>query len=340
MTQCVLIRHGLRVVDGTFATCCYNNQNPFHAVSNDIDPVHCRSCVDQEANGLQSYRQGANQRFGLEHTHHSPIVLDITPNRNCNLACKICDEWSSSTWSRIKDITIPKNYNATVQEFVELFDDIDLSHVQEINFSGGEPLLNNNLIRYLEPFSTRIPFDQITLRFSTNGSVQFEPRVLEFLSRFRMVLARFSIDDVGAAFEYQRWPAQWDEVEANWRHFLDNMPHQVLPALNRTVSLLNIARLSEMDAWAQQYSQTISGDAIELVDHFADGVYSLDNLTQPLKTMVLRRCGEHSKSWQYVANRPVTNHTESVKIAVEHNDLLHQTQLQTLDPELYQAIFQ
>jgi pyruvate-formate lyase-activating enzyme len=339
MTQCVLIRHGLRVVDGTFATCCYNNQNPFAATSDDIDPVHCRSCIDQELNGLQSYRQGANQRFGLTHDHASTIVLDITPNRNCNLACRICDEWSSSTWSRIKDISIPKNYNASVEEFSKLFDTVDLSCVEEINFSGGEPLLNNNLTRYLEPFSNRIAFDQITLRFSTNGTIRFEPKMLEFLSRFKLVLARFSIDDVGVAFEYQRWPAKWDQVENNWRHFLKNMPHQTIPALNRTVSLLNIARLSEMDAWAEQYSQTISGDAIELVDHFADGSYSLDHLTEPLKTMVLRRCGEHSKSWQYVARRPVTNSVESVKIAVQQHDQLHGTQLQTQDPELYHAIF-
>lgn len=339
MTQCVLIRHGLRVVDGTFATCCYNNQNPFLAQNYEIHPDHCRNCVEQEAHGQQSYRQGANQRFGIEHDHSNPIVLDITPNRNCNLACKICDEWSSSTWSRIKDITIPQNYNASVAEFADLFKQVDLSSVEEINFSGGEPLLNNNLIRYLEPFADRIAFDQITLRFSTNGTVKFEPRILEFLGRFKLVLARFSIDDIGPAFEYQRWPAQWGQVEANWNHFLANMPHQTIPALNRTVSLLNIARLSEMDAWAAQYSKTISGDCIELVDHFADGVYSLDHLTEPLKTMVLRRAGEHSRSWQYVSRRPVTNHTESVKIAVEQHDRLHGTQLQALDPELYHAIF-
>lgn len=339
MNRCVLIRHGLRVVDGSFATCCFNNQNPFQATDYLIDLEHCRACVDQETNGIQSYRQGANQRFGIEHDHHSPIVLDITPNRNCNLACKICDEWSSSTWSRIKDISIPKNYNATVAEFVNLFADVDLSHVEEINFSGGEPLLNNNLVRYLEPFSDRIAFDQITLRFSTNGSMKFEPRVLDFLSKFKLVLARFSIDDVGAAFEYQRWPAHWVEVEANWNHFLEHMPHQVMPAINRTVSLLNIARLTELETWAAHYLTTYSGDKIELLDHFADGVYSLDHLTHPIKDLVQKRCGIDSKAWQYVANRSVTNRVESVKLAVEQQDHLHQTQLKFIDPELYQAIF-
>ena len=339
MTQCVLIRHGLRVVDGTFATCCFNNQNPFDAVSYDIDPEHCRSCIDQEASGMQSYRQGANRRFGIEHNHHTPIVLDITPNRNCNLACKICDEWSSSTWSRIKDITIPKNYNATVSEFVEVFRTVDLGAVEEINFSGGEPLLNNNLIRYLEPFAERIAFDDITLRFSTNGSIKFEPKVLDFLSKFKLVLARFSIDDVGPAFEYQRWPAKWPTVEHNWKHFLEHMPHQVLPAINRTVGILNISRLTELETWASQYSTTRSGDPIELLDHFADGSYSLDQLTQPIQDLVKQRCGTDSRAWQYVANRSVTIQQESVKIAVNNSDQQHQTNLDQLDPELYQAIF-
>lgn len=336
--KCVLIRHGLRVVDGTFATCCFNNQNPFEATDYTVDPVHCRSCIDQEANGMQSYRQGANQRFGIEHNHYRPIVLDITPNRNCNLACAICDEWSSSTWSRIKDISIPQNYNATVAEFVDIFKDVDLSSVEEINFSGGEPLLNNNLIRYLEPFADRIAFDQITLRFSTNGSIKFEQRILDFLTRFKLVLARFSIDDVGTAFEYQRWPAQWSNVEANWQDFLTRMPHQVLPSINRTVGLLNVARLSKMDHWAEQYSTTSSGDTIELLDHFADGAYSLDHLTPAIKDLVLQREGANSRAWQYVANRTVTNAANSVKLAVDATDRLHQTQLATVDPELYQAI--
>ena len=41
----------LRVVDGSFATCCFNNQNPFQATDYLIDLEHCRACVDQETNG-------------------------------------------------------------------------------------------------------------------------------------------------------------------------------------------------------------------------------------------------------------------------------------------------
>lgn len=338
MTKCVLIRHGLRVVDGTFATCCFNNQNPFLAKDYNIDPENCKACIQQEANGLQSYRQGANQRFGIEQDHHRPIVLDITPNRNCNLACKICDEWSSSTWSRIKNISIPKNYNASVEEFVSLFHKVDLSSVEEINFSGGEPLLNNNIIRYLEPFSERIAFDQITLRFSTNGSIRFEQKVLDFLSKFNLVLARFSIDDIGPAFDYQRWPAQWSQVESNWQDFLNRMPHQVLPSINRTVGLLNISRLSHLDQWASQYTTTQSGDPIELLDHFADGTYSLDNMTQSIKNLVLERQGTSSRAWRYVVNRPVTTTANYVKLMIDTVDQQHQTQLAQVDPELYQSI--
>jgi hypothetical protein len=53
--QCVLMQHGLTLIDYcTVGTCCYNRTNPKHYSSYDIDPIGCNACIDQENNNIKS----------------------------------------------------------------------------------------------------------------------------------------------------------------------------------------------------------------------------------------------------------------------------------------------
>ena len=264
--KCVLMQHGISMSRNQFGVCCYNNKVDTKPTGYEIDPVGCSACIHQERNGIKSYRQGANEKYGLDHDHRSPIVLDFTPNFNCNLTCKICDEHSSSSWAKLKQIKIHSNYNISLPKFKSVLEDIDLSNVQEINFSGGEPFLNHNIIKYIDSLQHRVDFSKCNLRFSTNGTHQLTEKLSDFFLKFKLVNARFSIDDVESGFEYQRYPAKWDKCQRNWQWFLDSMPHNVMPSINRTVSILNIRRLNLLDEWHSSYTQTRFGDPIELID--------------------------------------------------------------------------
>ena len=341
MTRCVLIKHGLTINSNrnSFGTCCYNPMDPANYNSYEIDPINCRACVDQENNNIFSYRQGANQKYGPEHTHQLPIVLDVTPNKNCDLACKICDPDSSSTWARLKKIKIDSAYNINVADFKNKFDKIDLSYVQEINFSGGEPFANNNIKRYLDNLSDRCDFSKITLRFSTNGSHKLNSKLKDFFLQFELVQARFSLDDIGAGHEYQRWPSKWAQWESNWNNFLRNMPHNVIPSINRTIGLLNINRLHLLDSWHQQYQTSKFGDRIELVDHYAFGSYSLDNLPDAVKEHIGQHRGVYSRAWASVKNRPTTADFSKLQQTILKHDQLHNTSFKEFNPDLYNIIF-
>ena len=338
--KCVLMRHGLNIHGSNTGPCCYNTVSMTQNIDYTIDPVNCRACIDQENNGVKSYRQGANEKYGLDHGHTSPIVLDVTPNFNCNLACRICNEHSSSTWAKLKKIKIKSNYNLSRQNFAQLFDNIDLSKVKEINFSGGEPFLNSNIQHYIKCLEDKIDFSKCSLRFSTNGTIKLTQTLSKFFSGFRLVLARFSLDDIESAHEYQRWPANWSTWLENWQYFLDNMPHNVIPSINRTVGILNISRLHLLDQWHQQYTKTQFNDAIELIDHFAFGVYSLDSLTEQLKQHVLSSQGDHSRAWSYIVNRPTVSNIDRLKHHVQQQDMLQGTSLQQFDPDLYRILFE
>lgn len=336
--QCVLMQHGLtQSSNGTIGTCCYNSTNPKNYSNYDIDPVGCVACIDQENNNIKSYRQGANEKYGLLHNHLNPIVLDFVPNVNCNLTCKICSERASSSWAKLKQIKIYKNYNISTDQFRSVFESVDLSNVKEINFSGGEPLLNNNILRYLDTLENRIDFSNCTLRFSTNSTVPLTTKISEFFLKFKLVLARFSIDDVEEGFEYQRYPAKWAQCQINWQQFLDTMPHNVMPSINRTVSILNIRRLNLLDQWHADYLQTRFGDPIELIDHFAFGDYSLDHIPLVLKEDI--QLNGSIRAWHYVKFREPGN-TTVLQTTIQQHDIMHNTMLEKFDPELYRFIFQ
>lgn len=336
--QCVLMQHGLSVMGRRLGKCCYNlSGSPIASQGYDIDPVGCKTCVDQEANNVFSYRQGANQKYGFDHSPGSILVLDFTPNINCNLACKICNEAVSSNWAKIKKIKINQSTSVNVDEFKQLVDKYDLSTVREINMSGGEPWLNSNIVRYISMLEHRVDFSKVTLRFSSNGTHRLNKKLQDFFEKFQLVLARFSLDDVEQHHDYQRWPSHWDEWQSNWVYFLENHPHNVIPSINRTVSLLNIARLDQLDQWAEKYTTTRYQDRIELIDHFAFGMYGLQNLSDRHKQYILKSQGPQSRAWGYVKNRPTVNNSD-LKNFVAEQDRLHSTDLESVDPELYSIL--
>ena len=336
--QCVLMQHGLSLIANcTTGICCYNHKNPSAYSSYDIDPVGCKTCIDQENKNIKSYRQGANEKYGLLHSHRSPIVLDFVPNFNCNLTCKICNEQNSSSWAKLKQIKIHSNYNVSINKFKSVVDAEDLSNVREINFSGGEPLLNNSILKYISTLENKIDFSKCTLRFSTNATIPLNSKITEFFLKFKLVLARFSIDDVGSGFEYQRYPANWNQCQANWQLFLDKMPHNVIPSVNRTVSVLNIKRLHLLDQWHAEYSTTRFGDPIELIDHFAHGDYSLNHMPLALKEHI--QSNGLVRAWNYVRDREPGDVTV-LRSAIQQHDMMHNTALNDFDPDLYRFIFQ
>jgi hypothetical protein len=339
MTTCVLMQNGLSVSLGNkVGVCCYNRNNPSKYSTYDIDPVGCSACIDQERNGIKSYRQGANERYGIEQSHQNPIVLDVTPNFNCNLTCKICNEKSSSSWAKLKKIKIQRSYNISQSQFKTTFDNLDLSYVREINFSGGEPLLNNNIIKYIGSLEDKIDFAKCTLRFSTNGTQLLTDKLVDFFLKFKLVLARFSLDDIEEGFEYQRYPANWKAVQSNWVLFLNTMPHNVIPSINRTVSILNIHRLHQLDAWHALYPTTQFGDPIELLDHFVFGEYGLHSMPPGLKEHI--KLSGHNRAWSYVKNRPTTTNIAGLRDAIQTHDKNHNTSLRDYDTELYNIIFE
>jgi MoaA/NifB/PqqE/SkfB family radical SAM enzyme len=90
----------------------------------------------------------------------------------------------------------------------------------------------------------------IEIHYNTNGT-QYPESAHTIWQHFRHVEIAFSIDDVGARFEYQRSGAEWTEVCANIERFkqLRSQSSNITLQVCSTVNVFNIYYLAELAEW-------------------------------------------------------------------------------------------
>ena len=236
-------------------------------------PKTCRKCWREERAGRTSKRMHTLDR--LKHmlaqetewtVAAKPLMfLDLKLGNICNLKCRICGSWSSSTFATEELANLgpgedrrtnhhyqmlragawPKE-NPTFWFEIEAVSD----HIQYIEFTGGEPFMIQEHFDLLQGLVDRGLAHNIEIHYNTNGT-QYPEQAADIWQHFKTVEIAFSIDDVGARFEYQRTGAEWAEVVANIARFrllraeLPNIRLQVCS----TVNVFNVLYLAELAEW-------------------------------------------------------------------------------------------
>ena len=234
-----------------------------------IQPKTCRKCWAEEDAGRTSKRMHT-----LDRLKHLPLdwawtdeakplmFLDLKLGNICNLKCRICGSWSSSTYAaeELKHTPDPKNsYHYTMmragawpRENPVFWQEIDqiMDHVHYIEFTGGEPFMIREHFDMLLNLVQRGLAQNIEIHYNTNGT-QWPEYAEDIWRHFKTVEIAFSIDDVGARFEYQRSNAVWSEVNENLQRFRDlrqrnpNIKLQVCC----TVNVFNVLYLEDVANW-------------------------------------------------------------------------------------------
>ena len=93
----------------------------------------------------------------------------------------------------------------------------------------------------------------IEIHYNTNGT-QFPVAAQSVWQYFKTVEIAFSIDDVGARFEYQRTNAKWNEVTENIARFREirNQHKNIQLQVCSTVNVFNVCYLEELSHWIDQ----------------------------------------------------------------------------------------
>ena len=238
-------------------------------------PETCRKCWREERSGRTSKRMHTLDR--LKHMlpeqdwtiDAKPLMfLDLKLGNICNLKCRICGSWSSSTfateelanlgsdqnrkdsfhYTMLKQGAWPRENPVFWRELAGVADQI-----RYLEFTGGEPFMIEEHFELLRSLVTAGLAPMIEIHYNTNGT-QFPVDAQFIWQSFKTVEIAFSIDDVGDRFEYQRTNAKWNEVTENIARFreLRNQHKNIQLQVCSTVNVFNVCYLEELSHWIDQ----------------------------------------------------------------------------------------
>jgi organic radical activating enzyme len=233
-------------------------------------PSTCQRCWDEEAAGRTSKR--INSRIRLKEYYNLVDFQNINPNQLwfidlklgniCNLKCRICGSWSSSKWAKEEIDYVPELENrkehlaykflqdgAWPRETEVFWDNLKtlLPNIKYFEFTGGEPFLIEQHFDLLRSAVEHDHAKNIEIHYNTNGTVF--PEQAELWANFKHVEIAFSIDNLGARFEYERYGADWTEVQENIAKFTAMRSNKISTQLCTTMNIQNVYYLPELCDW-------------------------------------------------------------------------------------------
>ncbi len=235
-------------------------------------PQTCRKCWNEERSGRTSKRMHTINR--LEHivtdtewtADAKPLVfIDFKLGNICNLKCRICGSWSSSTFAAeevrfegkdsfhyqmLKDGAWPRRNQRFWQDIDSLMD-----QVRYLEFTGGEPFMIQEHFDLLQRMVDNGIASNVEIHYNTNGT-HYPENAEEIWKHFKTVEVAFSIDDVNERFEYQRANAIWSEVNTNMDRFEQLRERNINIQLQvcSTVNVFNVMYLEGLANWIDKRS--------------------------------------------------------------------------------------
>lgn len=238
-------------------------------------PRTCRKCWREERSGRTSKRMHTLDR--LKHmlpdqtwtADAKPLMfLDLKLGNICNLKCRICGSWSSSTFAAEELDQIRGNEEKKAsyhyqmlragawprenQSFWQEIDQVS-DQIRYIEFTGGEPFMIQEHFDMLQGLVDRGIAGNIEIHYNTNGT-QWPENAMDIWQHFKIVEIALSIDDVESRFEYQRTNAVWSEVLENVARFqqLKAQHANIRLQVCTTVNIFNVYYLEHVANWIQQ----------------------------------------------------------------------------------------
>lgn len=168
----------------------------------------------------------------------APTYLDIRLNNVCNLKCRMCSGYFSSSiaqedfelfgrTTKTPDLMRARQRTDSLQEILEY-----VPYAEKIYFAGGEPLLSAEHYEILDKLisSGNTDLEIVYNTNFTNLNYKNQP-VSDWWKKFKNITIGASLDAYGTVAEYVRHGTDWSTVERN----LDFLREQC-PDINFTVT--------------------------------------------------------------------------------------------------------
>lgn len=296
---CRHLSNGFRFLykDLVYQPCCWvpespptNNIQQLTQYRNDITNKvlankerYCQDCIKREVSGSsESLRQKSFWQVPSTANDGDVVDLSIQIDTTCNAACSICGPNFSSLWRKELNLVTP--LVDTTDNYTKLSEMLDLSKLRTIRFFGGEPLVNDNHLILLNAIKNP---ENVTVMYSTNGSIFPNDKTLAIWNKFNSVNIVFSIDDINDRFHYIRWPLSWDKVKNNVNRFI-NIDSVKKISVNCAINPMNILYFDELESWFTDLkSNCLKINNLNTTACY--GTWGLDAIPETLRNKVIEK---------------------------------------------------
>jgi len=185
-------------------------------------PETCKKCWVVEDSGGKSKREYTLDR--LKHMVNDatwtqdakPLMfIDFKLGNICNLKCRICGSWSSSSYATeelgryvkerqkssfpykmIEQGRWPRESESFWQEM-----SANVDNIRYLEFTGGEPFMIQEHFDFLQTLVDKGVAKNIEIHYNTNGT-QYPEKKLGIMAEIKIVEIRFNIDGGRGTFQY------------------------------------------------------------------------------------------------------------------------------------------
>lgn len=176
--------------------------------------------------------------------------LHLEQSLVCNLACISCSSRYSSKWNQWYREFEPTAELVQIKKQPEnVWQHLDLSEVEHIHFTGGEPLLNPDNKKILQHLDGLNQLENCAISYCTNGTIFPDKELIELWHKAKWIRLFVSLDGADSTFEYTRWPANWTQVQSNISAFRNIQGPCILIEVDAIVGIHNLWNMPDFVNW-------------------------------------------------------------------------------------------
>jgi hypothetical protein len=292
-----------------------NRKIMFESVTDWTD--NCAVCKTLEDAGQQSLRQTGPDWITDAENSQDVISMDIHLDNECNAACVTCRESSSTLWKKEnlklhnKKIKIITNEKLVDEIIDRITSTTSLEKLKYVKFFGGEPLFTDTHLKLIQHIPNP---SQVTLHYTTNGSIYPNDEVLSAWKPFKVVIFAASLDGIGEQFDYVRWPLLWNKVSNNLIRLRENRDIcNLMFRVEFTANFLNAFYYDRLEQWIEKnLPANLGGDKTEInVHHCWGGTWDLDKMPLKIRQEIIKKYPLNHRIRRLVENLPCPTQLES-----------------------------
>jgi hypothetical protein len=259
-------------IEDSFYSNYWNKARSLTLENNSISGCH-KCYLEEDHNSDEvaiSMRLGSSILYNDGYLHKKPgyekpkvEFLEVGFGNYCNLACLTCNSTLSTTWhddevklnavadKPLQRLIFPKLDNIKFEPNAETLETLRL-----IKFTGGEPMINPEFIKFIDLICEKGTPENISLEIYTNCSYIPSQKLLTNLTRFKDVQLNLSIDAYGEVNDYIRYGSTWQSTSKQnvfdslnyWLNIGKNNDNFHI-MMSTTLSILNVFEIPKLMTW-------------------------------------------------------------------------------------------